>query len=196
MLALIESGLQHTVQVYDVRSGRTQTPEYMAINPWAKVPALQTEEGPLLTENVAILTYIADKVTEKNLLPASGTFARAQALSFMALLSSTVHIAFRPILRPEKFASTPEGRDDVTQTGLVNLDKVLTSLENEIQGEQSVLPGGFSLCDYYALVFAHWSLRPQVAGRLSPTPRLYAVARAMHERPAVKSVFPDGPDFG
>src|SRR3546814_7425989 len=87
-------------------------------------------------------------------------------------------IAFRPVLRPDRLATTMHAQADVRSTGVQMLDSVLGRLEREIAGEASVLESGFSLCDAYALVFAQWSRRPQVRNLIEPTPRLHAVARA------------------
>src|SRR3546814_15787311 len=94
-------------------------------------------------------------------------------------------IAFRPVLRPDRLATTMHAQADVRSTGVQMLDSVLGRLEREIAGEASVLESGFSLCDAYALVFAQWSRRPQVCTHIEPTPRLQSVARAVHARPAV-----------
>src|SRR3546814_4959207 len=68
-----------------------------------------------------------------------------QALSFLTLLASSVHIAFRPVLRPDRLATTMHAQADVRSTGVQMLDSVLGRLEREIAGEASVLESGFSL---------------------------------------------------
>src|SRR3546814_12054746 len=100
--------------------------------------------------------------SDLHLLPPSGSEERVQALSFLTLLASSVHIAFRPVLRPDRLATTMHAQADVRSTGVQMLDSVLGRLEREIAGEASVLESGFSLCDAYAIVFAQWSRRPQV----------------------------------
>src|SRR3546814_9555085 len=82
----------------------------------SKVPAREIGDV-ILTENVAILTYIAEQVPAFGLLPVSG-MERARALEWLALLSSTVHVAFRPIFRPGRLAVSEAGQQDVAATGL------------------------------------------------------------------------------
>ncbi len=57
-IALEEAGAQYTLQLVSLPKGEQQAPEYLNLNPRGRVPALRTEDG-VLTENVAILTYIA-----------------------------------------------------------------------------------------------------------------------------------------
>lgn len=185
-IALAESGLAYQAVRVDLSKGENQAPEYLAKNPWGRVPALDTS-GPVLTENVAILQYIADLVPERTLLPKPGTMERAVANSFMALLSSTVHVAFRPLFRPNRLAETASGQADVTATGARMLNGVLSKLESELAGRKYVLADGFSLCDAYALVFALWTQRPKAKGLVIATPHLHALARTVLQRPSVQA---------
>src|SRR3546814_13830436 len=89
--ALEESGLAYELERIDLGKNEQTRPEYLAKNPWAKVPAL--EIGVVIpTENVAILTYIAEQVLAFGLLPYS-EMERARAFEWLALLSSSVPIA-------------------------------------------------------------------------------------------------------
>lgn len=184
LLALAESGLPYAVRTVDARSGETRQLPYRAINRWGRVPALVLDSGEVVTETVAILALIAQRVPDRALLPEIGTARWAQALAVLALLSGTVHIAFRPLLRPDKLAATEAGRADVVREGAAALNAVLAEFERTIAGDESVLEEGFSLCDAYAFVFAQWTRRPQVAPHVTATPRLDAVARAVAARPA------------
>src|SRR3546814_10850535 len=102
------------IERIDLGKNEQTRPEYLAKNPWAKVPALEIGDV-ILTENVAILTYIAEQVPAFGLLPVSG-MERARALEWLALLSSTVHVAFRPIFRPGRLAVSEAGQQDVAAT--------------------------------------------------------------------------------
>lgn len=74
--ALEEAGLPFEFQFVDFRAGDHRSPEYLAVNPNGKVPAL--EDGELkLFESAAICTYVGDKVPEKGLVPRPGTPERA-----------------------------------------------------------------------------------------------------------------------
>ena len=185
-VALEETGLEYKAVRVDLSKDQHQTPEYLAKNPWGRVPALDIS-GTILTENVAILHYLADLVPERKLLPKPGTLGRAQATRWMALLSSTVHVAFRPLFRPSRLAETQKGRRDVTETGIRSLNEVLAKLDAELGDRSFILGDDFSLCDAYALVFALWTLRPNARNVVIPTPNLHRIAKTVAQRPAAQA---------
>ena len=68
-ILLEESGLAYSAELTAIAEGKTRTPEYLAINPKGRVPALVTEEGEVLTEVPAISWYIANSTSTIRLLP-------------------------------------------------------------------------------------------------------------------------------
>src|SRR5271155_4305896 len=83
-IALEETGAAYTLQLVSIPNGQHQAPGYLSVNPRGKVPALKTDEG-VLTENVAILTYIARSFPHAELLPEQ-PIGMARCLSHMAYL--------------------------------------------------------------------------------------------------------------
>ncbi|ATE67114.1 glutathione binding-like protein [Rhizorhabdus dicambivorans] len=181
--ALEEAGLAYQVELVDLTRDIQFSADYRLKNPWGRVPALQIGDETL-TENVAILNYIADSVPGRELLPRAG-LARARAIEWLALLSSTVHVAFRPIFRPGRLAATEEGQRDVAATGLAALQSVLDLLDERLGDRPYALGDRFSLCDLYLFVFALWSRRPALAARLGPLPRLDAFGDRLAQRPSI-----------
>jgi glutathione S-transferase len=77
-IALRESGLDFTLQGVDLMKKRLENgDDYLQINPKGQVPALLLDDDILLTEGVAIMQYIADRVPDRQLLAPVGTIARA-----------------------------------------------------------------------------------------------------------------------
>jgi hypothetical protein len=114
-IALEETGAPYEAKPVNLMQGEHLKPEYMnAVNPRAKVPALKTDDG-ILTENVAILNYLARTFPDKHLLP-TDPIGTARALSQMAYLSNTVHPAFTHIMRPGRFASDESAHDNIKAT--------------------------------------------------------------------------------
>jgi hypothetical protein len=97
------------------------------MNPRGKIPALRTDEG-VLTENVAILTYIARTFPQARLLPEEPV-DMAGCISHMAYLSNTVHPAFTHIVRPGRFATDESAQESVKATGRENAWKLLHELD-------------------------------------------------------------------
>lgn len=76
-IALREAERPFELERVDLRSHKTWSgADYFAINPKGEVPALQIDRDLIMTENVAVLQYIADLAPERGLAPPNGTFAR------------------------------------------------------------------------------------------------------------------------
>jgi glutathione S-transferase len=183
--ALIEAGLEFEAQRIDLSKDEQFAPEYRAKNPWGRVPALEID-GQVLTENVAILNYISDLVPERGLLPGSG-LGRIRALEWLALLSGTVHVSFRPIFRPGRLARGEEAQRDVQNVGLEALNAVLGQLGAKLGDQPYALGADFSFCDLYLFVFVLWSARPVLDGKLSPLTSLRAFGDRLSARPSVSA---------
>lgn len=179
--ALAEAGLPHELAVVRTARGENRAAAYLTINPRGKVPALQTDDG-VLTESTAILPYIADLAPAARLLPPAGSFARAQAQSWLSFISSTVHAAYTGVLRAEAF----EGCDPeaVRKVHLARLQTALQELDAHLADREFMLDA-LSVCDLYLLVFLLWRGAPAVAGRLPPLPNLDRFQQRMLARPAL-----------
>src|SRR6266481_5791023 len=127
-VALEESGLEYETVEINTKTQANLTESYTAINPLGKVPALAIE-GRILTEAAAILSYIADRVPEKELLPPAGTLKRAIAHEWLNFISSTVHIAFRPVFRPERVAEGDVCVNSVRRLGVSGVIEALKYAE-------------------------------------------------------------------
>ena len=102
-IVLEEIGAPYERQVVNLAQGEHKSEAYLKLNPHGKVPALAVD-GMVLTENVAILTYLAKRFPEAQLLP-RGTIEEAHCISIMAWFASVVHPTFAHIIRPERFAT-------------------------------------------------------------------------------------------
>ena len=80
---LAEIGAEYELRELSLRNDEQQGEEYAAVNPHRKVPSLVIDDGPPLTESVAILLTLNERHPETTLLPAKGTQGRAQALRWL-----------------------------------------------------------------------------------------------------------------
>ncbi len=80
---LREVGVEFESVIIDLTKGEQKTPEFLAINPYGKLPVLD-DDGKLISESAAITTYIAEKYPEKKLIPESQTIQRAQYYQWMS----------------------------------------------------------------------------------------------------------------
>ena len=89
-IGLEESGAAYEVKPVALAKGEQKTDAYLKINPRAKVPALKLDGGSIITENTAILSYLALRFPEKQLFPKDAA-GQARCISHMAWLSNQVH---------------------------------------------------------------------------------------------------------
>jgi len=109
LIALEEIGRPYSLEVVAFMKGQHKSPEYLALNPKGKVPLLVVDGVPL-TENVAILTWLAERFPEAGLLPESEDgFARAGLLSDLAYCASGLHPIVTRLRIPQFFCDTPDG---------------------------------------------------------------------------------------
>ena len=102
-IALEEAGASYTAERLDFKNSQQTTPQYLAINPKGRVPALVTDRGTL-TETPAILAFVASSFPQAKLVP-EDPFAFAQAQSFNSYLCSTVHINHAHKMRGYRWAA-------------------------------------------------------------------------------------------
>jgi glutathione S-transferase len=185
-IALEESGLPYELEEINTKTKANLTDSYRAINPLGKVPALSVD-GRILTEAAAIMSYIADQVPEKSLLPQAGTMARAAAHEWLNFLSSTVHIAFRPVFRPERLVEDAGCIDGVRRVGVAAVVEALKQADAKLSKSTYALGDTFSVCDGYLLVFYLWSKRDPLNDLMPAFPALRANALNVLARPSVQA---------
>src|SRR5690349_14353194 len=113
-IALEEAGANYEAVRLDLAAGDQKKPEYLKINPKARVPALVTDRG-ILTENPAILAYVAQTHPAKKLAPLDDAYAFGKIQAFTAYLCATVHVAHAHGRRGYRWADKQSSYDDMKQ---------------------------------------------------------------------------------
>jgi glutathione S-transferase len=186
-IALEESGLPFTAKSVKIRQGEHKKDEYLAQNPWGKIPALRID-AEVLTETHAILSFIADTAApDSELIPRSSPLHRARAHEWMNFLSSTVHIAFRPLFRPNYLIGDPGLYPQLREVGIPNLRKTLLEVDHRLQGKTWALGDNYSVCDPYLFVFHMWSQREDVVEHVAEMPNWMAHRERMEARIATQA---------
>jgi glutathione S-transferase len=107
LITLEEAGAAYELEVVAFMKGQHRSPEYLALNPKAKVPTLLVDGEPL-TENVAILTFLSERFPNARLLPEVETsFARARILADLAYCASGLHPIVTSLRIPQFFCDDP-----------------------------------------------------------------------------------------
>ena len=183
-LTLEESGAKYEEQLTSIAKGEQKTEAYLKINPRGKVPALAVD-GKVLTENVAILTYVARRFSEAKLLPAD-PFEEARCISTMAWFSNTVHPSFTHIFRPERFAEDQAAHATIKETGRKAFWANLQEIDGLLKGKEWLMGAQYTTCDPYALVFYGWATRIQMP--VTELANYTAWKGRMLKRPAVMRI--------
>lgn len=161
--------------------GRTA---YREVVPTGKVPALVVD-GAVITENVAILSYLARAFPEAGLLPDDPVQA-AQCLSIMGWFASTVHIDRRQGRVPSRFADDPAVHDALAVAGNARFLHDLRDLDAMLESRTWLVGDRFSAADGYALVFWAWAVAD--GQPVDTLPNFSAHAARVMARPAVRRV--------
>jgi glutathione S-transferase len=183
---LAEAGAPYEFYSVSLERNEQKKPEFLAINPSGKIPALRLPEGEVITESSAILLTIADHFPNARLLPPQGGFARAQAFRWLAYMASEIYPMVEIVDYPERFA--PAG-DEAKALKLKARDRVrerMLLIERSIAGP-FLLAGGFSICDIYAAMFSRWSVGKE--WREDNLKKVTALAAAVAERPKIAPVW-------
>lgn len=146
------------------------------INSKDYVPALVLDNGELLTENAALLPYIADLKPEAKLAPPVGTLERYRMSEWLSYINSEVHKGFSPLFA--KGAS-----EDVKQYGRAALTKRISWLAGQLGSKQYLVGDHFTVADAYLFVVLGWA--PLVHFDLSAWPNLQTYRERIAARPHV-----------
>ncbi|WP_159981735.1 MULTISPECIES: glutathione transferase GstA [unclassified Novosphingobium] len=147
-IALTESGLSFEADKVDLKDKTTENGgDYAAINPKGYVPALGLDDGGVLTENVAILTYISDR--SGRLMP-GGDLGRYRLLEALAYISTELHKGFAPFFKP---GSSDEDKAAARKT----LGNRFALFEEQIDGQEFILGPEMSVADCYLFVMLFWA---------------------------------------
>lgn len=150
-IVLEESGLPYETESVDLKTKVTASgADYWAINPKGYVPALQLDNGELLTEGPAIVQYLADQVPDKKLAPANGTLERYRLQSWLTFIGTELHKSFSPFFNP---ASS----DDWKAAALSNLERRLDYTNSQLAGKSYLLGEDFSVADAYLFTILNWT---------------------------------------
>jgi glutathione S-transferase len=152
-IALNEAGIKFEAVPVDRKNRKTPDGEdFNAINTKGYVPALRLDNGELLTENVAVLQYIADLNPAAKLAPAAGTLERYRLMEWLSYINSEIHKSFGPLFNPT-------ASEDVKKFALANLTKRVDWLQNALGSKTFLMGEQFTVADAYLFVILGWFSR-------------------------------------
>ena len=176
-IALREAGLKFELDQVDRKTKISNAGvDYLALNPKGYVPALQLDDGNVLTEGAAMVQYIADLAPEKKLAPASGTLERYRLNEWLIYIATEIHKGFSPL-----FSATDETRPPL----LARQAGKFEFLNSKLAGKQYLMGDQFTVADGYLYTVLTWT--PRVGMDLAKWPNLKAFFDRVGARPAVQA---------
>ena len=188
-IVLLEAALPFTLERVDLATKKTAAgADYLSINSKGTVPALQLDDGEVLTEGPAVVQYLADLKPETGLAPRAGTFERYRLMEMLNYITSEVHKGFGPLLNKEASA-------EWKGAAKVALGKKFDWLSAYLQGKSFLLGNAFTVADAYLFTVLSWPSHvgidlhkwPVLADYHSRIAQRPKVQQAMHEEKLLKS---------
>lgn len=177
-ISLIEAG--QTFEAYSVDRATKKTADgkdFVAFNPKGYVPTLILDDGEMLTENVAVLSYIANLDKSRKLAPEPGTLGFYRVVEWLAYINSEIHKSIGPLFRP---GTTDEAKAAARELVVKRCDLIEKSL-----GDKPYLTGeNFTVADAYLYVVLSW--RERVGINIESLPKLTAFYERCRARPSVQ----------
>ena len=151
--------------------------DYWKVNARGYVPALELDNGQVLTEGPAIVQYLADQKPESGLAPKSGSLERYRLQEWLNFLTSEVHKQFSPLFKP----NTPEDYKPVAKE---NLATRFDWIEQQLAGKDYLTGKQFTVADAYLFVLLNWTKFQSID--LGRWPNLKAFHARVGARPKVQ----------
>jgi glutathione S-transferase len=174
-----EAGIDLTLEKVDTAAKKfAGDQDYYAINPKGYVPAIQLDDGQVLTEGPAIVQYLADRKPDSALVPAAGTMERYRVQEMLGFINSELHKTYSPLFNSALPAANREER-------IAYLHKRYAVLEKHLAGKQYLFGDRFTVADAYLFTVTKWAAFVKVD--LSDFPNLLAFQQRVAQRPAVQA---------
>ncbi|MGL4289786.1 MAG: glutathione S-transferase family protein [Phreatobacter sp.] len=182
-IALEEAGAPYEAVRLDMAGGQQRTPDYLAVNPKGRVPALVTAKG-VLTETPAILAYIAQAYPSAKLAPSDDAYAFAQIQSFNSYLCSTVHINHAHKMRGYRWADEESSYADMKRKVPQTMAESFALIERDMYVGPWAMGESYTIADPYLFTMTRWLEGDGVD--VARFPKVHDHMRRMLERPAVQ----------
>ena len=173
-----EAGIPLALVKVDTKSKTVVTEgDYLAVNPKGSVPALELDNGEILTEGPAIVQYLADLKPESRLAPPNGTLPRYRLQEMLNYITSEIHKSYSPLFNPPVLPQVREER-------AAYLRKRYALLDKQLAGRKYLFGDQFTVADAYLFVVTRWAAAVKVD--LSDYGNVQAFQKSVGARPAVQ----------
>ena len=174
-----EAGISIDLQKVDLKTKTLADggASYVAVNAKGYVPALELDDGTLITEGPAIVQYMADQKPDSGLAPKSGTKERLRLQEWLNFISTELHKAMGTFFNPK---APDDWKAAVTERLGVRMDYVA----KELAGKQYLMGDKFNVADAYLFTILNWA--PMVKFDMSRWPAITEYHKRVGQRPKVQ----------
>ena len=178
-IVLRETGTPFEIERVNTGIKKTHSgADYLKINPKGYVPALELDNGEVLTEGPAIVQYIADSAGATALLPKAGTWERYRVMEWLNFITSELHKSYSPLFNKE----VPEAYKTMVKDKLAQR---FDWLEGHFKTNDYLLGKAFSVADAYMFTVLSWN--QHVGIDMGKWPAIAAYLDRIGKRPTVQA---------
>lgn len=187
-IVLEECGVDYLRQIMDLEAGDETSDEFLAINPRGQVPALQLDDGTIMTESAAIVLHIADSHPHAGLLPPLASRERALVYRWLFYAAANLYEGVLRFYYSDRYTTEASQAQPVQAAARVYVDSCWDLLENEIAEGPYFLGQSYSVIDPYLLMLSNW--HDDADALFKRNPKLQRLCSAVRTRPAVAAIWP------
>jgi glutathione S-transferase len=159
------------------------------LNPLGTLPVFFTDDGKQLDQNLSIHTYIADKAPAKNLLPAFGTYERAEAMNWLSFVASDLHKSIGGMFSISAISKDEKIQEAARAYMTEKANGYLSYMNTKLAGKDYLTGKTFTVADAYAYIVTGWTKWLEIP--LTPYKNIEAYMSRVTARPAVAKVLKD-----
>jgi glutathione S-transferase len=175
-----EANVPITLEKVELSQNKTEKGKtFSDVNPKGYVPALELDDGSLLTEGAVIVQYLADKAPKSGLIPAAGSMERYRAQEWLNFIATEVHKGFSPLWG--------DGSEETKKAAREALVPKFQLIVDALKGKKFLMGDTFSVADAYAFTVLSWGQYVKVdlpaplgdyLGRVAARPAVQAALKA------------------
>jgi glutathione S-transferase len=182
-IALNELGIKYDLEKVNLKTKEYSGGDYRKLNPKGYVPALELDNGEILTEAAAILQYLADLKPDKEMIPKAGTPDRYREQEWLNYISTELHKGFSPLFHAHNIVKSPEAVAELKAFTTNNLAKKFDLLAQRLQNNDYLMGAKFTVADAYLFTILSWTKPLHID--MSKWPALMAYVERVGSRPEV-----------
>ena len=186
-IVLEESGLKYEAIEVDFDNANDPNIAVTAkLNALGTLPILITDDGKQLDQNLSIQVYVADKATDKKLLPALGTYERAEAMNWLSFVAADLHKGVGALFGIPHMSPDKAIQNTLRTVMLQKANEYLSYMNTHLEGKDYLMGKDFSPADAYAFVVTGWTKWLEIP--LTPYKNIESYMARVAARPAVAKV--------